>query len=67
LTILTNGITHKEKWTELGDAVLVSVTAAIVYGHGQPRALGALPIGGYTEVQVAEAFILVCQIFVDFR
>jgi hypothetical protein len=45
------------------DKVLVGVTAALLYGHGQPRGQGALVIGGLDVALVADAVVQVSLFF----
>lgn len=54
------GLSEGQIWVELGDDVLVRVTAAMVYGGKRPPSLSLPPIGGYPETSVAKAVAQVC-------
>lgn len=60
LTFVFQGLSEGNVWVELGDEVLVRVTAAMAYGDKRPASLSLPPIDGYTETLVAKAVAQVC-------
>lgn len=59
---MLQGLKKGETWIDLGDDILVRVTAAVVYGGKKLDLLSLPPVGGYTEKLVSVSVGQVCGI-----
>jgi hypothetical protein len=53
------GIGEDQNWCDLGDDVLVAVSAALIYGPSRPTPLSLPPPGGYNVQMIADAVTIV--------